>query len=187
MVHIQICINVSKGNMDIHTLRQGKGGNVKNEFLIPPEKIIFYFGHTNSKVWSERKVVGSICKIPGHTLKCFKKKFGRYFEVTSTYRYDTTCIQQHTIVTTLLRLCFYFHFSSMPFPFIYMMRMYSERAEYVPLEMGWVEWLAGGGLLLDEEYLLFILNVFKHNKDSIWDGCILQIHWPPNFSMDFIM
>lgn len=33
-----------------HILRQGKGGNVKNEFLIPLE-IIFYFGHTNSKVW----------------------------------------------------------------------------------------------------------------------------------------
>lgn len=38
------------GHPILHTLRQGKGGNVKNEFLIPLVKIIFYFGHTNSKV-----------------------------------------------------------------------------------------------------------------------------------------
>lgn len=87
-----------------HILRQGKGGNVKNEFLIPLE-IIFYFGHTNSKVWRMEGFVIYV-KYPGHTLKCFKN-FRSIFEVTTTYIYTQP-------------FCVYAFTFTFPMPFHYM-------------------------------------------------------------------
>lgn len=106
-----------------------------------------------------------ICKIPGHTLKCFKN-FRSIFEVTTTNII-------HNIDTTLLRLSFYFHFSYAHAISTLYANVVKELN--VPLEIYWA--------MLDGRIFAFILNVFKHNKDSIWD-VILQT--APTLN-DFIM